>query len=191
MKVLKGILLVIGILVTLILVVAVFLPGTAVVTRTVEVNKPVETTFNYVADYTNYIKWNAWSKMDPDALSELTGTPGEIGQIYSWDGDVVGKGTLTLKELEPYTSINGELIFISPMQGSAVDDWKFESLENGTRIIWTFATELGYPIGRFFGLMMDGQLGPQLDEGLSNLKAEIEAIPEAEIPEEMAESLVE
>jgi len=191
MKVLKGILLVVGIIVTLILVVAVFLPGTAVVTRTVEVNKPVETVFNYVADYTNYIKWNAWSQMDPEAKSELTGTPGEIGQIYSWDGDIVGKGTLTLNELEPYSSIKGELVFISPMQGLAVDNWKFETLENATRIVWTFETELGYPIGRFFGLMMDGQLGPQLDEGLSNIKTQIEALPEAEVVEEITDDIVE
>ena len=178
MKVVKGILLVVGLLVAITLVVGIFLPSRAEITRTSDINRPIETVFNYIADYRNNQKWNSWEEMDNEVESKITGQPGEMGQTYEWTGKIVGKGSLTLAEVEPYSYMKGERVFISPLQGKADDIWKFEALENGTRVNWTFKTELGYPLGRIIGLMMDSQLGPQLEEGLKNLKTAIEYLPQ-------------
>lgn len=177
MKILKRILLAVGVIVILVLVIAIFLPSRVAVKRNVEINGDLTIIFNYVADYRNFSEWNAWSKVDPEAKIELTGDPGKIDQAWHWDGDNIGKGTLTLKEIEPYNYIKGEMVFLAPMQGIADDIWKFETLKESIRVNWSFETDLDYPLGRFFGLMMDSQLGPQLEEGLQNLKNVIESLP--------------
>jgi len=43
---------------------------------------------------------------------------------------------------------------------------------------WGFHNDIGFnPIGRFFGLMMDGMLGPDYEDGLARLKKVAEAVP--------------
>lgn len=70
--------------------------------------------------------------------------------------------------------------FQEPMQSSADDYVELEPTGDGdTRVTWRNTGDLPYPVGRYFGLGIDGMLGPQYEEGLQSLKAFCKS-PEAE-----------
>lgn len=63
-----------------------------------------------------------------------------------------------------------------------------EPIAGGTRITWRNEGNLPYPIGRYFGLGVEGMLGPQCEKGLANLKRVCESIPETQLASPEANS---
>lgn len=171
---LKKILIFILGLVALLLLIAFFLPSSFNVERSVTINAPVDEVYNNVADFNNYLTWNPWSKMDPEAQNTITGEGKGVGASWSWDGKVVGKGSLTYTSLQELKSVASKLVFTSPRQSEANDLWTFETTSGGTKVTWTMSGELSYPIERYVGMMMDGMLGKDLENGLANLKEKCE-----------------
>ncbi len=147
--------------------------------RTTDINKPVDVVFGVVKNFEYYKEWSAWSRMDLDAKNELTGTPGEVGSKWSWDGDTVGVGSLTIEELVPNKSIKNRLDFLTPRPMTALDLWNFESVDSTTTTVkWTYSGAIDSYFGRYMNLAMEDMLAPHLEAGLSNLKELIENLPE-------------
>ena len=170
-------LIVIVIIVGIILLVPAFIDEDITITRTVEINKPVDQVYNVVKDFNYYKQWNAWSQMDKDASGEISGPVGQVGAKWSWDGDTVGIGSLTIEKLVPNQSITSRLEFITPMSGTAQDLWTFEGLDSSsTKVSWSYDGSASSYFMRYMNPMMEGMLGPQLETGLSNLKNLIEAL---------------
>jgi uncharacterized protein YndB with AHSA1/START domain len=182
----KIFLVVIAIIVGVLLIVPAFINKDITISRTIEINKPVDQVYNVVKDFNYYKQWNAWSQMDKDAKGEITGPAGEVGTKWSWDGDTVGVGSLTIEELEPNQSITSKLEFISPMTAEAQDLWDFEMVDSSTtKITWTYAGTTDSYFMRYMNPMMEGMLAPDIETGLNNLKTLVEGLPEPE--PEMAE----
>jgi hypothetical protein len=189
MKILKISLMIVGVIVALFFLVAAILPSSYTVERSVEINKAPEVVFGQVADFNNYLKWNPWSKIEPMAKNTISGTQQEVGASWRWEGsDQIGKGSLTIEKIEPHKSIQSKLAFIAPYQSVASDNWTFEPIANGTKVTWHNTGELAYPMMRYMGLMFEGMLGPQFEQGLRDLKAQCEALPE---PAPMSEATSE
>ena len=56
---------------------------------------------------------------------------------------------------------------------------------------WSFLGDMGNnPVARWIGLMMDSMLGPQLEEGLSNMKEYLENLSKKENVEELPKNSV-
>lgn len=60
--------------------------------------------------------------------------------------------------------------FTAPQPMVSWDNWEFTATAKGTRVKWWSEGELDYPIGRIFGLFIEGMLGPTFEKGLLNLK---------------------
>lgn len=181
MKALKWILITIGGLVVLVLVVGLFLPSSFRISRSVEINKPVEVVFPYVADFHHWLEWSAWSEMEPGAKNSFTGEAAQVGSSWTWEGDTLGVGSLTIDQIVPNQQIISKLVFIAPQKSEGQDEWAFTSTPNGTKVIWTISGHLDYLINRYVGLIMEGSiLGPTMEKGLQNLKRVTEALPEQE-----------
>lgn len=187
MKFIKWLLIIIGALVVLYFGIALFLPSSYHLERSIVINKPPEVVFGQVADFNNWKAWNPWTKMEPEAKSTITGTPGTVGSSWEWDGKQIGRGKLTIAAITPHQSIHSKLRFIAPWEAQATDDWTFEPTENGTKVTWISAGELPYGVARWMGLMLDSMLGVQMEQGLKDLKAVCEALPEQEMQEEEAQ----
>lgn len=157
-------------LIALFLVFALFLPSSYHVKRNVTINASIETVFNNVANFNNYLQWNPWSKMDPEARNSISGNGNQAGDSWSWDGQVVGKGSLTYVEINELESIKSKLVFTAPREDTADDLWEFEKNGEATKVIWTMKGHLAYPIGRFMGFFLDDMLGEDMEKGLTNLK---------------------
>jgi len=162
----------------LILIVGAFLPASYTVERSIEIAKPAEVAYALVADYNNWLKWSPWPKMDPEAKQTVTGTPGAAGHSWSWEGEKSGVGSMTLASAEENRSVQSKLVFKEPMTSEADDYILLEPTPTGTKVTWRRSKNLPYPVGRFFGLGMEGMLGPQFEEGLAGVKSIAESIEE-------------
>ncbi len=171
MTTLQIILIIIGSLITLFFLIAFFLPSSKTLYRTITIDRSPEEIFELVTDFREYKKWNPWSAKEPEAKGELVGEPGKVGHKWIWEGEKIGKGYLVIKELEKDKSIRSDLVFTVPRKMRSEDIWKFEKVEeNRTRVTWGHYAILGYPFERYFGLRLEKMLGPDIEQGLKNLK---------------------
>ena len=173
MKILKIILIVLVAIIALLLVVAVFLPSEVTVERSAVIEAPDSVVYDYITDFTERANWDPWLEMDPDAKVTLNEIPNGVGAGYAWEGEVTGSGKMVIDEVVENKSVKSTIKFFAPQTGEGKIEWRLEPVENGTNLTWVFNSEMGYPIERFFGLMMDGMLGPSLEKGLSNIDHEV------------------
>ena len=177
MKFLKYFFIVIAVLVIALVVVGFFLPKQVHVERTIIINASQDKVFQQVNTYKNYNDWSPWFKLDPDADYEFSGPDSGVGATMSWQSEdsQVGSGSQKIVESRSPSFVKSELVFgEDPNPGYAI----FELEELGpreTKVTWSFDADFGSNIiGRYFGLFMDGMLGPSYEEGLQSLKKNIE-----------------
>ncbi|MGS2723283.1 SRPBCC family protein [Porticoccus sp. GXU_MW_L64] len=171
MKILKGLLL----LVLLLVVVGFILPGSTHVERSTIINAPKSEVFAYLNDYQKFNLWSPWVAKDPDTRYEFSGPASGVGAKMSWqsDSDQVGSGSQEITVSRPSEYLETFLDFGS--QGTAVAYFKLSDDGDATQIIWAFDADHGWNIlARYFGLMMDGLVGPDYQAGLENLKRVVE-----------------
>ena len=173
MKVLKIILGIIAVIIVLFLVIALFLPSEVTVERTAVIEAPDSVVYNYLTDFSHRADWDPWLEMEPGAKTTVNEISQGVGAGYSWEGEVIGSGNMVIDEVEKNKSVKSTVTFISPQQGVGKVEWQLEPAENGTKLSWMFHSEMGYPVERYFGLMMDSMLGPSLEKGLENVDHEI------------------
>jgi effector-binding domain-containing protein len=136
-----------------------------------------------VDDLRSFQRWSPWARRDSKMQTSYTGPEQGVGQKMSWKGDpsTVGEGTQEITRLVPCALVETSLDFGEQEPSRAT--FRLEPLPDGrTRITWSLDTDMGAgPIGRYFGLMMEGWIGADYDEGLALLKREVERHPEADI----------
>ena len=178
MKFLKWSGIVILIIIGLFLIIPLFLPSDFHVERSIVVEKPVHLVFNTAVDMNQRVKWDPWIETDPEAEIKVQITPEVIGSGYSWKGEVLGEGTITIKEFIPNELIKSKIVFIAPQSMESDVLWNFMETDEGTKIVWAFEGTLSYPIEKWFGLFMDKSLGTPFEKGLSNFKSLTESLPD-------------
>lgn len=157
--------------VALLVLLAFVLPGKYSVTKSITINCGISKCFDMVADLNNYRDWNPWSKMEPNAKKEINGIPKTIGHSYSWEGQKIGIGSLTITAVNPNKSVNLDLVFIKPFSSKANDNWSFEELANNqVKITWTNFGDLPPGMARLMGPMITKNLNRQFDQGLNSIK---------------------
>lgn len=176
MKILKNILIALGVILVIAAIGIYFLPGHYQISNSIEINKPVNVVYSQVADYSKWKAWSPWAEMEPDAKSTVEGEPGAAGHKMSWEGDKLGVGSMTIADVNPNVAIASDLDFLKPMKATAKDYWKFEAEGNKTKATWISSGDLSYPLGRLFGLSIDKMIGDTERHGLDNLKKVCEAI---------------
>lgn len=172
MKILKYIGIGIAGLIVLLAIIPVVLPSKTTVVRSITVNENTDSVFRYLSDFNNFKQWSPWQGKDPNMTTSIEGSG--VGSVYSWKGnDQVGSGSMTISAIEPNKSVSIDLKFIAPWESQAVTKWSVEPADNGSKVSWEMSQDLSYG-QRYFGLMMDGMIGPDFEKGLSNLKTNLE-----------------
>lgn len=168
----KKILTVVGIIVFLILALPVILPSHFSMSRTIEINKPVNLVFSKLTDLNEYVKWNPFPEGDPTNTADITGSG--VGSYLVWKGEKTGEGKMTIAGIEPDKKIAIKMDFYKPMSGEGMVHWiTNQKSETSTEMAWTFDQDLSY-FNRYFGLMMDKMMGPHFERGLENFKKMVE-----------------
>jgi len=170
MKIVKTSLIVLTVILGVVLVVALFLPSGFIVERAIEIEGPPDSVFKLVENVETLVKWNPWSRLDPAAENTLSDSLTGEGAYWYWNGEVIGKGSMTITSIDMNKRIDYILRFDEPKMNPSDIIFHFEPTAFGTNVRWINRGNLNYPIGRYFGLLMDGMLGKDFEKGLLNLK---------------------
>jgi uncharacterized protein YndB with AHSA1/START domain len=179
MKILKTVLIAVGILIAAPLIVSLFVKKDYEVEREITINKPKGEVFDYVKFLKNQDNYSKWATMDPGMKKTYRGTDGSVGFVSAWESDNkdVGKGEQEIKKITEGERIDFELRFFEPFQSTEPAYMTTENVsENQTKVKWGFSGHMDYPMNIMM-LFMDFEtmIGDDLDTGLINLKSVLEA----------------
>ena len=178
-KILKILKIVLGGLAALVVVVTAvgfLLPREIRVEREVLIDAPPESIYPLIADLEEgWSQWSPWraSKL-PGAVYEYSGPKVGLGATQVFRSDDDGDGKLTIVKADPSRGVEYDLWLMNEtfkLKGSLLCEPKGER----TRLVWTDDIDYGNnPYYRYFGLIIEGPLGNQLQEGLTELKKTVE-----------------
>lgn len=175
---LKKLLLSLVVLIGLILIVAYFLPRDFRLSKSVVINAPHETVYDYIRFLKNQEKYSVWVMADPNVKMTYTGTDGTVGAISAWvsDNKNVGVGEQEIKALVPNEKMTVEIRFKKPMEGVNYSDTVVEAIDaTHTKVTNSFYGSNPYP----FNIMcqfMDMLVGGDMQKNMENLKKNLEPI---------------
>jgi effector-binding domain-containing protein len=117
----------------------------------------------------------------PDAEYSYEGPDFGVGSQMSWSTPEpeAEAGSQIVVASTPYDRVDVELD-LGP-RGDAQVAFLLQPEGGGTRVTWTFDTDFGFNlVRRYFGLLLDRNLGPLYAQGLANLKRIAEELPEVD-----------
>ncbi|NOQ26333.1 MAG: hypothetical protein GQ564_13295 [Bacteroidales bacterium] len=178
MKYLKWLGIVIALIFTLFLITPLFLPSNFHIERSTVIEKHVSIVYKTASDMSQRTKWDPWIEMEPNAKIDVHMSQEIIGSGYSWKGDIIGEGKITIVKVIPNKEINSKIEFIAPQSMESDVIWTFQESDHNTIVTWAFEGTLSYPLEKWFGLFMDKSLGTQFERGLFNFKKLVEGQPD-------------
>lgn len=151
------------------------LPRYISVEREIVVDAPPEAVFAQVSSLQAFSEWSPWSDYDPEMVVTYSGPDTGVGNVMEWSSDHadVGNGRQEIIEAVENESVRSMLEF----EGSPPSEawWRLVPEGEGTRVVWGMDADMGAgPVGRWFGLMMDGWIGADYERGLERLRATVE-----------------
>jgi hypothetical protein len=150
------------------------LSDTYTVERTINIHAPKDSVFSFVANIKTWEKWYPWFLVDSLKQSDVHATPEYVGSYWKWNGNLIGKGELIFTDVAPTDSIAADMKFKEPKASVVKEYWYFKTNGDSTAVTWKHVGNLDYPMGRILGLWSDKMLGATFEEGLKNLKSELE-----------------
>lgn len=177
MRILKGLLVALLVLIAAVIGIGMVLPDHAHVERSIVIEAPPEKVFEVLNGFDRFNAWSPWAELNPDAEYTREGPATGVGARQSWRSDDpnVGAGSQEIIESTPNGLIRMKLVF----EGFGSDNLASYTLTpegEGTRVVWAYDSNFkGNLLNRYFGLMLDGMLGPDYERGLTKLKALIES----------------
>jgi hypothetical protein len=169
----------IGIILTFILLAALFVKKEYVVERNILVFKPKQEIFDYVRYLKNQSDFSVWAKIDPEMQMRYRGTDGKVGFVSAWDSPVreAGKGEQEIVKLDEGNRIDYVVRFLKPMKSTDNAYFVFKTMQDSTTMVtWGFTGKINYPMNAMLLFMnMEDMVGNDLEQGLYNLKEILEA----------------
>lgn len=180
----------------LFLVGGILLPRQVHVERHIEIGRPAATIFTLLNGYKTFTSWSPWAARDPGAVYEYSGPAAGLGARMNWSGDprLVGNGWQEITGSQPNTMVRTHLDFTQ--QGPADTYFQISETGSGVHLTWGFDTDLlagqgfmGGILAKYFGLFFDQWIGSDYEQGLANLKAFAESLPEEDFSDLNVEAL--
>ncbi|MDF1698476.1 MAG: SRPBCC family protein [Saprospiraceae bacterium] len=135
------------------------------IVKTKHINAPVSKVYEIVHDMSSWSKWSPWLIMDPDAIVEVA----EDNRSYSWEGNRVGSGHMSILEETPNKSVDYDLTFLKPWKSKAKVRFETKEKDGGTEVSWHMDSSLPWFMF-WMKKMMVAFVGQDYDRGLSLLK---------------------
>jgi hypothetical protein len=165
-------------LLVLIFVVALIIPQDYKVERSITIQQPDSTVFNYVKYLKNQDQFSVWSQMDPDMKQTFKGTDGTVGFVSAWESKMneVGVGSQEIVSIADGKRVDFALHFKKPRESEDKAYFITEKLGgDATKVTWGISGKLAYPMNiMYLFYNMDKMIGPDLEQGLKNLKGILE-----------------
>lgn len=179
MKFLKYLLVFLAVVAIIIAILSFIAPKETDVSRSITINAPQATVWEYVNSLQDLHQWSPWAEKDPNMKLEFSGNEGQVGSVYSWDGDpeTVGKGEQEITALDAPNRMESELRFKTPYESKADAYIQLEeSGSNQTLVTYGFHAESPRPMNVMNLFMnMDELVGPDFEAAMNNLKKLVES----------------
>jgi effector-binding domain-containing protein len=181
MKVIKKLFFALIAVLVILVVIGFLLPRQRHVERSVFIDAPPSVVFSQVNGYRHFNDWSPWVALMPDAEYSFEGPDFGVGSKMSWSSTEPRPetGSQTIVASTPYERVDVEIDF--GRRGNAQVAYLLQAKEAGTNLTWSFDTDFGINLlGRYWGLLLDRQLGPLYAQGLTNLKRITEELPKVD-----------
>lgn len=162
-----------------IFVVGLMLPAAYSVERTVSISAPPEKVHLMVGDLTQWQEWTPWLEADPTIETTFGETTSGVGASQTWEGES-GSGELTFTSSDEQSGVAYDMAFDEGTYES-VGTIRYTPSSEGTTVTWTMEGEMNGVAARYMGLAMNSMVGPMFEQGLTKLKARVEAMPDPEL----------
>ena len=139
--------------------------------RSIEIESPVDSVYNQIADLHNWPNWAVWWKNDLTIVTEFSEVKEGKGASMKWRGEEVGVGGLKIVDC----SNEGMEIKLNFGDMKPSCFFEFIEIDGRTKVTWRMKGEMPFFI-RFMTLFMDKMAGPDLEEGLKRLKDACEVV---------------
>jgi len=155
---------------------AYFLPDKVRVERSTVIEASAADIFPYLNNFRRFNEWSPWAERDPDTQYRFSGPDQGVGATMSWRSDAseVGSGEQEIVESVRNEKVVTRLDFGERGQADAM--FLLDPDGDETRVTWTLESQLPpNPVSRWMGLMLDGLIGQDYEEGLARLKTKVES----------------
>lgn len=166
-------------LVAIVLIVGLFIDGKFTVKRSIKVNQPQEVVFDYISTLSNQQEYGVWHKKDPNIKITTSGIDGTVGCVSAWESsnEEVGKGEQEITRIVYNKRMDTEIRFKEPMDVTSQASMIVKrNNDNSSTVTWVMKGESPYPFNVLALFMnMDKEIGPDLKNGLKNMKYILES----------------
>ncbi|MEQ6120601.1 SRPBCC family protein [Reichenbachiella sp. MALMAid0571] len=178
MKIIKIIGIAIVAIIGVVLIVGMLSPREVELERSITIDANAESVFEEIKGIKALNSWSPWQKIDPQGTKyTFEGPETGVGSKMSWESEHpdVGTGSQEIIESVENKKVRTELYF-GGFDTPNYADITIEPDGYKSKVTWTFEGDMGSnPVWKLMGLMMDSMLGPSYEEGLQNLKAQVES----------------
>ncbi len=173
----------------LLIVAAVILlrPSAYNVTRDVRISKPLNEVYLKTLDLRLRKEWSPWACMDEACTMSYEGDGTKEGDLFAWDGEFIGSGSMKITQIDANRRIDHDLQFVKPFKSKADVRLEFQDNGNETQVSWIMDGKMP----AMMKSMIVGWVGMDFERGLSMLKQWIEtgevlskSVPEGQVSRE-------
>ncbi len=139
------------------------------ISKSIIINKPASEVFVKLNDFSQWPSWSPWLIMEPNVKLNIR----EDKKHYTWEGEVVGAGEMTIIDEKENESIDCDLTFLKPFKSKAKTGFKLSQEGDGTKVTWTMESSLPFFLF-WMKKKMEVFVGMDYDRGLELLKDVVE-----------------
>lgn len=142
------------------------------------IKAPASLLYATVNNYRTWEEWGPWMEADQNMMiSYPEQTIGE-GASYNWKSETQGDGSMETVKAIPYSSIDQDITFITPMgESNSQVYWIFEPDGDGTKVTWGMKGRQSF-MEKGYWATQDSTLSqtirPMYAKGLANLDANVQ-----------------
>jgi len=163
-----------GILLLSFVVVGLIIPSQINIKRSIEIKAPTKAVHAYVNNLEKWSSWSPWMTMDDSIVTTLGDIHQGVGASQTWTS-ISGNGSIKFT----HSSVEKGIVYAMSFEGDPTQykaGVSYQSLPGSTQVTWYMSGDMKpIVIGSYFALIMDSFIGATFEQGLKNLKAQVEA----------------
>ncbi|MBT8087731.1 MAG: SRPBCC family protein [Gammaproteobacteria bacterium] len=177
------------VLVALLVLIGFALPSSHRVAVSTEIDAHAATIFAQINDFRRYALWAPGLDGDPNARVLYSGSNTGVGAIMTWDGPLIGSGTQTIVDSQPFEYVG--MLMNGGEPGEARARFDLTPGTGTTIVTWQLEVDYGLNIvGRYFAPMFGRVVARENQVGLEKLKELAESLPTADFSDLQIEQIM-
>ena len=175
MKALRNLLIFLLIVAGLLAAISQRLPNHYSFKRDVIIDATREEIYPWINNLQKWPEWTVWTAaQDPTLTYTYEGPESGVGAVSEWESKKLGNGRMEIVESSVMDGLSCDLSF---EQGKfqCTSGIKFLPAGFSTKLVWSLECDISRnPVHRWFGLFLEKETTPAMEQGLKNLKKLVE-----------------